>query len=156
MIRYQTFIVLAALTFADFSGVRANELLVSQVGSKGERLVALDFAVQSNAVGFEVRLDVPKGASVDTSNCLKEVSGLLIRSCVFNGEQIVILAMTEGLKPLSPGILNLGEVRVRGASGELNVAQFVVSDPLGNPLAARVTPILESDARGIQMPESVR
>lgn len=153
-LNFMSVCALAAIAFS--FGAHANELLVSRAVGKSAGVFGLDLVVQSEAVGFEVRIDVPKGAKIDTSSCMKGISGLDIGACVFNGDQVVILALTQGLKPFTPGVLNLGEIRVSGASDELKVAEFLVSDRHGNPLAAKVTSVLDESAPSLQRPQNAR
>ncbi|MDW8479279.1 MAG: hypothetical protein RML12_04825 [Xanthomonadales bacterium] len=115
-----------------------NELILTKAAARDAMVIGLDLSVTEPAVGFEVRIEVP-AAAVDTSGCMSKIPGLQIASCVFNGREVVVLALTEGLRPLSPGLLDLGEIRIRGLKGEAKVGQFVVSDAKGEPLSARVS-----------------
>jgi hypothetical protein len=133
------FFVLSMAMLVSTTASAGNELFVSEGASGKVRLVGLDVLVQPPAVGFEVRMTVPEGARVDTSRCMQGLSGLQIASCVFNGKEVVVLALREGLKPFAEAMLSLGTIEIHGGGdGAPSITTFLVSDPAGQPLDSAV------------------
>lgn len=126
--------------------VAANELVVVDSGaSKSGRSFSLDFRSDGRATALEVRLDIGargKDAVVDVSKCATKLPATHTGSCVFNGEQLVVLVYSATNALLPAGMLDLGTVSIGGRSGGhakgVRVAELIVAGPDAQPVTSNV------------------
>lgn len=126
---------------------QADQLIVTgEKASKGTA-IALDYASDGKASGFQFRIAVPGGenAKVDLSRCLKALPKSHAGQCSFAKGMVIGVAYSDNNELLPAGVLTLGTVAVKGAAvGKPQVVQFLAADASGNDIGTSVE--LGSDA----------
>lgn len=142
-------IAASAAAFALSSSVAtADELiLASDVAKSGAQTISLDLLSDGQAAGIEARINVhaPKGARVDTSNCVKSAPKSHVASCVYNGKEVVVLLYSMKNENLPAGMLSLGTIRVEGQGRAMAkgnsapvVAKFLAASANGSVIESKV------------------
>lgn len=125
----------------------ANELVATiDQAKKGSANVSIDFASSGAATAFEFEVAVPKGAVVDTKNCVSEVPSSHVGACKYDQAKgkVVVMVYSNTNAKLPEGIVPVGRIAVSGkAVQSVRVENILVADAQAGRLDAKVSTFAE-------------
>ena len=107
----------------------ASEMVVlTPVASKAGARVALDLVAEKPFAGFEFVVNIPAGATVDTSKCASDLPKGLDGACRFRPESssVKFFVFMPAAGEFKAGRVSVGSLGIN-AKG-MNMADFVVTD----------------------------
>ena len=122
MNKYTHFAIIGTLAGVALSlPVHSAELILTGAQGKAARTggntsVSIDIVSDGNLRGFDAIIPVPKGAKVDTSKCLAGAPSGFQTRCVFNGTEVVVVAVSPEKKGLPAGIHPIGTIKISGVA----------------------------------------
>lgn len=131
---------------------QADELLLgsNNATKAGSQEVSLDLLAEGKATGIEIRVQIPGGKAmrVDTSKCAKNPPKTHNASCVFNGQEVVVLLYSATNASLPAGMLNLGSFSIQSkgrAAGNAapKVTSFIAAAADGTTVATKTHSVTE-------------
>jgi len=129
------------------TSVCANELVATvDQAKKGVTNVSIDFASTGAASAFEFEVVVPKGAAVDTKNCVSEVPASHVGACKFDQAKgkVVVMVYSNTNAKFPEGIVPVGRIMVSGKAGQaVRIENILVADAQAGKLDAKVSTFSE-------------
>lgn len=130
-----------AVSIASMSVAHADQLVFSAEKSGNNRIAALDYVSDGDAVSFLFRIDVPGGtaARVNLKSCVASLPKSHAGQCNFSNGQIIGLVYSDTNERLPKGIISVGQIStVSDVAGDLKVAHFEAANGNGEMLEAKV------------------
>lgn len=122
-------IILTASSLFCFAA-SADEVLVSSEVAKGVEVVGIDYVSTNKAVAFDFQIEIPGGeaAKVDLSRCVADLPKSHTGQCSFAKGKVIVMVYNDSNVALPEGVLKVGSVSIRGASGQARMSQFTAVD----------------------------
>ena len=131
--------LLAAALVSMSALAAADQVIVNAAKAGNAHVASLDFMNDGKAVGFQFKLKVPAGATVDTSRMFAELPATHHGAVNYLQEQGVVIGIvtSDTNQALPAGLVRVGTISAKGKGmkeAPFEVAQFISADVNGNEI----------------------